>query len=398
MRRKLVKTASGLMVLAMTFSAFNITAQAAGVNKVLPSGGINLTISKGASLEELKSDDANVKIEETIDPLALTSINSKEVASSDKVITEEEGFKNLVIAQVDQYVNIRDKSSIEGNVVGKLYDDSVGEFLGEENGWYLIKSGTVEGYVKGEYCVTGDDAVDLAKQVGKRLAIVKDSIVKVHAEADADSEEVCLFPEGEQLLVLEEDDDWIKVDIEEGAGYISTDCVDLTTKFVRAESIEEERKRVLRQQAERQAARQAATAAMAAQGGTAATYTPPAVTYSGDGSIGSDVIAFALQFVGNPYVHGGNSLTTGTDCSGFTMLVYANFGVSLPRASSAYSTVGYEVEGGLANAQPGDIVVYSGHVALYMGDNQIVHASTPKGGIKVGPADYRQPITVRRIF
>ena len=398
MRRKLVKTASGLMVLAMTFSAFNITAQAAGVNKVLPSGGINLTISKGASLEELKSDDADVKIEETIDPLALTSINSKEVASSDKVITEEEGFKNLVIAQVDQYVNIRDKSSIEGNVVGKLYDDSVGEFLGEENGWYLIKSGTVEGYVKGEYCVTGDDAVDLAKQVGKRLAIVKDSIVKVHAEADADSEEVCLFPEGEQLLVLEEDDDWIKVDIEEGAGYISTDCVDLTTKFVRAESIEEERKRVLRQQAERQAARQAATAAMAAQGGTAATYTPPAVTYSGDGSIGSDVIAFALQFVGNPYVHGGNSLTTGTDCSGFTMLVYANFGVSLPRASSAYSTVGYEVEGGLANAQPGDIVVYSGHVALYMGDNQIVHASTPKGGIKVGPADYRQPITVRRIF
>ena len=398
MRRKLVKTASGLMVLAMTFSAFNITAQAAGVNKVLPSGGINLTISKGASLEELKSDDANVKIEETIDPLALTSINSKEVASSDKVITEEEGFKNLVIAQVDQYVNIRDKSSIEGNVVGKLYDDSVGEFLGEENGWYLIKSGTVEGYVKGEYCVTGDDAVDLAKQVGKRLAIVKDSIVKVHAEANADSEEVCLFPEGEQLLVLEEDDDWIKVDIEEGAGYISTDCVDLTTKFVRAESIEEERKRVLRQQAERQAARQAATAAMAAQGGTAATYTPPAVTYSGDGSIGSDVIAFALQFVGNPYVHGGNSLTTGTDCSGFTMLVYANFGVSLPRASSAYSTVGYEVEGGLANAQPGDIVVYSGHVALYMGDNQIVHASTPKGGIKVGPADYRQPITVRRIF
>ncbi|MBR4994147.1 MAG: C40 family peptidase [Lachnospiraceae bacterium] len=398
MRRKLVKTASGLMVLAMTFSAFNITAQAAGVNKVLPSGGINLTISKGASLEELKSDDADVKIEETIDPLALTSINSKEVASSDKVITEEEGFKNLVIAQVDQYVNIRDKSSIEGNVVGKLYDDSVGEFLGEENGWYLIKSGTVEGYVKGEYCVTGDDAVDLAKQVGKRLAIVKDSIVKVHAEADADSEEVCLFPEGEQLLVLEEDDDWIKVDIEEGAGYISTDCVDLTTKFVRAESIEEERKRVLRQQAERQAARQAATAAMAAQGGTAATYTPPTVTYSGDGSIGSDVIAFALQFVGNPYVHGGNSLTTGTDCSGFTMLVYANFGVSLPRASSAYSTVGYEVEGGLANAQPGDIVVYSGHVALYMGDNQIVHASTPKGGIKVGPADYRQPITVRRIF
>jgi len=395
MRKNTLRIASCFIVATMALSSFNMTAEASGVSKILPSAGINLTINKGNSLGDLKSKDDDTKIESTLNPLALSVIDDTETASAATIVTEEETFKNLVIAQVDQYVNIRDDFSLSGNVVGKLYNNSVGEYLGEQNGWYLIKSGTVTGYVKGEYCVTGDDAIELAKKVGTRLAIVKESTVKVRSEASADAEEVCLFPENEQLLVLEELDGWVKVDIEEGQGYIAADCVDLTTKFVKAESIEEERKRTLRENAERQAARTAAAAAMAASG----TYTAPAsISYTGDGSIGSDLIAYALQFVGNPYVHGGNSLTTGTDCSGFTMLIYANFGVSLPRASNAYTTVGYEVEGGLANAQPGDIVVYSGHVALYMGNNQIVHASTPSGGIKVGPANYRQPITVRRIF
>lgn len=400
MKRVFLKISSGLLAVIMTFSIFDITTQAAGLNKSLPSAGVNLTINKGKSLESMKTEDKDVDIEETLDPLSWTAILGANTATADKVVSEDEAFKNLVIAQVQQYVNIRDKASIEGNVVGKLYNNSVGEWLGEEDGWYLIKSGTVTGYVKGEYCVTGEDAVELAKEVGTRLAIVNKSTVKVRSEANENAEEVCLFPEGEQLLVLEENDNWIKIDIEEGEGYIAADCVDLTTKFVRAESIEEERKRTLREQAERQAARQAAAAAAAAAGATAPAAQPSASapSYSSDGSLGADVIAFAVQFVGNPYVHGGNSLTEGTDCSGFTMLVYANFGVSLPRASSAYTGVGYEVEGGLANAQPGDIVVYSGHVALYMGNNQIVHASTPKGGIKIGPADYRQPITVRRIF
>ena len=122
------------------------------------------------------------------------------------------------------------------------------------------------------------------------------------------------------------------------------------------------------------------------------------MTVSGGSEYGNAVANYALQFVGNPYVYGGSSLTNGTDCSGFVMSVYSNFGIGLPHSSSADRKVGYEVEGGLANAQPGDLICYSGHVALYIGNGQIVHASTAKTGIIVSNAGYRQALAVRRIF
>ena len=113
--------------------------------------------------------------------------------------------------------------------------------------------------------------------------------------------------------------------------------------------------------------------------------------------MGVAVAEYALQFVGNPYVYGGTSLTNGADCSGFVMSVYANFGVSLPHSSAADRSQGYAVDG-LENAQPGDLICYSGHVALYIGNGQIVHASNKKTGIKVSQADYRKILAIRRIF
>ena len=113
--------------------------------------------------------------------------------------------------------------------------------------------------------------------------------------------------------------------------------------------------------------------------------------------MGRAVADYALQFVGNPYVYGGTSLTNGTDCSGFVMSVYAEFGISLPRTSADDRKVGPAVDG-LSNAQPGDLVCYSGHVAMYIGDGQIVHAANSRKGIIVSRADYDQILTIRRIF
>ena len=310
--------------------------------------------------------------------------------------SEEELFKSLVIAKVTNYVNVRDIPSEEGEIVGKLYDKSVGTYIEEQDGWYKIQSGSVEGFVKAEFCVTGDDAVELAKEVGTRIATVTTTTLKVRNGAGLDAEVIGLVPIEDELVVEEELDGWVKVSIEEGDGYVSTDYVALSTEFVKAESKAEEEARLAKEAAARAAANKAAKSSTSKESGSS-NYSSASSFTTATSTIGSAVAQFALQFVGNPYVYGGTSLTNGADCSGFVMSVYNNFGVSLPHSSGGDRSVGAAVDG-LANAQPGDIVCYSGHVAIYIGNGQIVHASTAKTGIKVSNADYRTVLAVRRIF
>lgn len=311
---------------------------------------------------------------------------------------EEESFKNLVIARVNDYVNVRSIPSEEGEIVGKLYNKSVGSFIEEQDGWYKISSGSVEGYVKGEFCVTGDEAVDYAKEVGTRIATVTTTTLKVREQPGLDETVLGLVPIEDELIVTEELDGWVKVNIEEGDGYVSLDYVTLSTEFVKAESIAEEKARLAKEEESRRAAKEAAkkkTAENAASGGKTEdggkTYASPT------GSTGADVVQFAKQFVGNPYVYGGTSLTNGADCSGFVMSVYKNFGVNLPHSSAADRNVGAAVNG-IENAQPGDIICYSGHVGIYAGNGQIVHASTSRTGIIVSSATYRSILSIRRIL
>lgn len=200
------------------------------------------------------------------------------------------------------------------------------------------------------------------------------------------------------MIVTEELDGWVKVNIEEGDGYVSTDYVTLSTEFVKAESIAEEKARLAKEEEARKAAKAAAKKKTAENAASGKKSEEGGKTYANPtGSTGADVVQFAKQFVGNPYVYGGTSLTNGADCSGFVMSVYKNFGVSLPHSSAADRSVGAAVNG-LENAQPGDIICYSGHVGIYAGNGQIVHASTSRTGIIVSNANYRSILSIRRIL
>ena len=397
MVRTSLKITSIALVAVLTFTGMGINAQAAGVSSVLPTGGINITLAQGTSLESLQQGDSTAKIEALLDEAALQQ--AREEAGIEVTPNEEDELKSLVIAQVNDYVNVRSLPSEEGEILGKLYNNSVGTFIQEENGWYLISSGTVTGYVKGEYCVTGEAAIDLAKQVSTRIATVNTETLKVRNEPSMEASVLTLVPYQDDLVVSEEADGWVKVDTEEGLGWVSTDYVVLSREFVEAESKEEEAARLAKEAEERRKAREAAAAKASKSSKSSSGSSSAAQTYtvSGGSEMGQAVIEYALQFVGNPYVYGGTSLTNGADCSGFVMSVYANFGVSLPHSSSGDRSQGAAVDG-LSNAQPGDLICYSGHVALYVGNNQIVHASTSKTGIIVSRADYKKVLAVRRIF
>lgn len=337
-------------------------------------------------VQEVESE-ANTVIEDTV----LVEETPEETTVSMNDIDME--YANLVIAKVNDYVNVRSDASEEAEIVGKLYDKSVGTYLSEKDGWYEIASGNCRGYVKAEYVVTGTDAIALAKEVGKRIATVTTTTLYVREMPSTESSVIGMVPIEDELTVVEEgvDEGWIKVSIEEGEGYVSSEFVTLSTEFVKAESKAEEEARL----AAEEAARKKANAAAAKSAGGKSSGSSASV--SGGSGTGSAVASYALQFVGNPYVYGGSSLTNGTDCSGFVMSVYAHFGVGLPHSSGAQRGCGYDV-GGLGNAQPGDIVCYSGHVGIYIGGGQIVHASTAATGIKVSNAGYRQVLSVRRIF
>lgn len=361
-------------------------AVAVGTGSSSPSAGVSLAVADClvASNEEVAQEAA---------------AQQEQVSENETPVVESE-YADIAIAQVDNYVNVRTEPNTESEVVGKLYNNSAATILQTtEDGWYEITSGNVTGYVKCEYVVAGDE--ELAKSVSTRYAKVTTTTLYVRTEPSTDAAVLTMVPIEDDLVVTDESiPGWALVTTEEGDGYVSTDYVTLTTEYVQAESKAEEEARLAKEEAEREAAAAAAASARkknSESSSSSSSSSDSSASYSAPtSSNGQAVASYACQFVGNPYVYGGSSLTNGTDCSGFVMSVYSAFGIGLPHSSSALRGCGYEVS--LSSAQPGDIVCYSGHVGIYIGNGTIVHASTPSSGITYSSVTYRSPICVRRIF
>ena len=372
-------------------------AQGSGVSSVIATG-ISSNGSPAAGFSQMLSQC----LIESDKAAAEAAVAAEQVSENEVPVVASE-YADIAIAQVNNYVNVRAEANTDSEVLGKLYNNSAATVLETtEDGWYKITSGSVTGYVKAEYVVTGDE--ELARRVSTRYATVTTTTLYVRMEPSTEAGILTMLGEGDDFVVVDEsmkDTGWVVVTTEEGDGYVSTDYVNLWTDFVTAESKAEEEARLAKEEAERKAAAAAAAAAKkkksSSSQNTQSTGSSSSQSYSSpSGSDGQAVANYACQFIGNPYVYGGSSLTNGTDCSGFVMSVYAAFGIGLPHSSSGQRSAGYEVS--LSEAQPGDIVCYSGHVGIYVGNNTIVHASTPSSGIKYSTATYRNVLSVRRIF
>ena len=369
--------------------------------------------------------------------------------ASEKTSLKQEDKIELAVAAPNVYLNIHTDPSLGSEVIGKLYSNDVAKIIQDSGSdWVKIKSGKLVGYVLGEYLVKGDEAALLSELVKKNVAFAdnSDNEVEVH-RYKSDKGVMMTVSQGEQITVEEdmedETDGWIEVSTEQGKGYVKSEDVSVTDAYPVAETAEEQHERIENAtvkdiaddaqmkadkasevaQAAAEKAEEAASIvedeetehtkadekaaetalavaemAQVAADNTKVTADTAKEDMQKHGSeTGEAVAQFALQVVGNPYVWGGSSLTHGTDCSGFTMAVYANFGVSLPHYDASQRGYGIGIDS-LSDARPGDLICFYGHVGIYIGDGMMVHASNARDGIKVSRADYRSIAAIRRIF
>jgi len=310
-----------------------------------------------------------------------------------EVAPEESEYANMAIAQVNNYVNVRSAPNTDSEVVGKMYDGSVAQILstaGDDGEWFQVVSGNVEGYIKAEYFIYGDDAVAAIDDYVTRYLVVQADRLNVREEPDISSGRIGYIDNGERVRLIEWGDEWSRVDYAaEHTGYVASEYVTVTEEFIYAKSIEEEQAELAalqELQARTQASEEAAPERMVISA-------PPQTDYATVPELRTAIVDYAMQYLGNRYVHGGQNLATGTDCSGFTCYVYQAFGYSLGRTPQGqYTSAGRAVD--LSQIQPGDVICYSSngstctHVGLYIGNGQIIHAANSRKGVIISNYDY----------
>lgn len=275
------------------------------------------------------------------------------------------GYTNLGISDVSDNLNIRAIAAEDGRLVGKLPKDAACEVIDMDDEWAHIQSGNVDGYVSRDYLLTGVPAKLRAEELATTVATVTTDSLKVRAEANTDSEVITLVPRGEELEVSAVEGDWVKVFLDDDEVYVSGEYVEVSAEL-----------------------------------GTAITMSE--LLYGqGISDVRVDICQYAKEFLGNPYVWGGTSLTKGADCSGFVMSVFKKYGVKLPHSSRAQANCGTTIK--VSEAKPGDLIFYAkgktiNHVAIYIGNGQVIHASNPRTGIRISSVSYRSPFKAVRIL
>lgn len=290
-------------------------------------------------------------------------------------------YDNLLISKVDNYLNIRSEPKQDEygeNIIGKLPSNAAGDILESLDGWYKIKSGPITGYVSADHVAVGQEAKDLALQEASLTAIVNTDKLNVRAEPSTDAKIWTQISKAERYSVVNQLDGWVEIELDTGdsedgstdKAYISTRDNNVEVRYALTEAIK---------------------------------FSPLEERANQQASLRAKVVNYALQFVGGRYVWGGNDPHTGADCSGFVKYVLSNVaGVSLPRVSSDQARVGRAVSS--SQMQPGDLIFYTNsrgvvnHVAMYIGNGQVVHAASRKSGIKISTWNYRSPKTIRNVL
>ena len=318
---------------------------------------------------EAKADNSDVALTAGAGVMVSSPIYVAPEDMDEQEYDEEEtaGDTNLGIAQVADHLNVRETAEDGSKIVGKMENDTGCEILGIEGDKAHITSGSVEGYVSLDYILTGKDAVAQADSVVKELATVNADGLKLREAPSLDAPVYDMVAYGEELEVLDNGSgsDWVGVDFDGNKLYVSADYVSVDTKLKTALNMTE------------------------------------FLYGAGVSDVRVELCEYAKQFVGNPYVWGGTSLTKGADCSGFVLSVFAKYGISLPHSSRAQANSGTRIK--MSEAKPGDLVFYAkggriNHVAIYIGGGQVISASSPKTGIRIASAYYRTPVAVTRIL
>ncbi len=308
-------------------------------------------------LDEYLEEVANEPVSSEVFARSRSVVAAAPAVSTGAIDYINANYKNLGIANVETTLNVR-SVPVNGEIIGKLFPNGACEISEEVDGWYKITSGDVSGYVSGKYLLTGDLAVEKAQETIQLNVVVNVNGLNFRTGATTASKVMRVLPRNTMATVVEDHGDWLKISYNGQEGYVYGEHVIMQYNLPVAVTMDEYN-----------ASKKPSTS-----------------------SIRAELVEYAKQFVGNPYVYGGNSLTKGTDCSGFVKLIMAKFGITTPRTATTQYNAGKKIS--VAELLPGDLIVYGDsvieHIGIYIGNGQIIHASNKKTGIKYSKYNYRK--------